>query len=191
MMNMDMQARMDAVGARLARSDAELRAGLKNLAVEADLDVDMLLNPPVRVVCGLDGMVVAVEMDQKRRASMTGQEMAEAISRASKHPRFTVPPMDQGGSFEQRLAAMTAQARDVLAQAEAFTSSIETASSDQEVVGMNQARTVTATYQGPRLVGVECNPVWLSTASEAQIRDAVIEASHAALQTVRTLEHRR
>jgi len=190
-MDANMTAKFDALGVELARTDSELRAELKELADQADIDVDTVLNPPVQVVCGLDGAVAEVDLDQKRCASMTGQELGEAIHQASRRPRYAAPPLEPGGSPEQQREAMMAQGQTMLEQAEALIQSAQTVASAQEVSGMNSARTVTVTYRGRFLAGVECNQAWLDTASPAQIQDAVAEASRVALQTVRTAERRR
>jgi len=187
----DITAQMDAYSAELAQAKTDLREQMADVAGEAGLDVDTYMDPPVKVVCGFDGTVTGVEIDEKRRSSMTVRELAEAISAAGKHPRYSAPPVPEGGSSEERLLAMAAQARDAVAQVDILMGSVEAPSSVREVVGMNQARTVTVTYRGRFVAGIDCQEVWLSTASPAQIQNAVIEASRAGLQTIRTLDRSR
>jgi len=190
-MDTNIEARIGALAAELDQAKADLQQQMVDLAAEADVDLDTYLNPPVQVVCDFDGAVTQVVIDPKRSASMTGQELRQAINAAGQHPRYAAPPLVEGGSPEQRMQAMADQARTALVQFDALTGSVETPASVQEVTGMNTDRTVTVTYRGRFLNGIDCQEVWLATANPDQIQDAVTEASQAALRTIRTLDKRR
>lgn len=181
---------IDSQIAALKSLMADSRAQLEEYAAEHGIDLAAFSDPPVTIACGFDGAISAVSFRADARAAMTSPELVEALHEASRHPRYVPPPPPEGQSRQEHWAAVAAQTYAIIDQADRLGASLSAFDSAPEVRASNGGKTVSVTYRGRRLTDLTVQSTWAGVASEADIQQAAVEASQAALQTVSLTERR-
>lgn len=146
---------------------------------------------PLTIECDLSGLVTAVRFRPGSREQLPMNRLAEAFHAAAGRARTVLPPIPDGLSSHDRADAAAAQADAAVAWAD---DAIARANQSPVAappfgyqsngrMGTSADGAVEVSYDGQRLTDVTIhNRSWLVLASDAEIEQHVIQASHAAFR---------
>ncbi|MDR0782421.1 MAG: hypothetical protein LBE83_01495 [Propionibacteriaceae bacterium] len=149
--------------------------------------VASLLDPPVTITCGFDGIVRSVSIDPVKRKGMTAGELTAAIQAAVTRVRFYVPDLSTID------VDMDQHEIESVKHTKSFTdwmSDITSGIAQPEVTGTDEQGIVTVVYSGRVLDQVLVRARSIAAATNDEIEHSIVVASQKAMTTLRALHER-